>query len=313
MIKEMKNHLRKMILMNSNLNDFMQIVVPQINRHLDDYLSNLESYSLLKDAMQYSVDAGGKRFRPLLILAICQSLTHKLTNNDYDVACCLELIHTYSLIHDDLPEMDNDDLRRGRPTNHKVYGQAIAVLAGDGLLTTAFEWLSSLKMDPVKQIKLIYYMASAAGARGMVNGQVGDIEGEKQNYSLKQLQKVHRGKTGALIQYACNAGALLGNATPKQTQLLDKFGRDFGLAFQIYDDILDVIGTEKELGKRVHKDQTENKNTYPVLLGLKEAQKTLLSVIAELKNTLKELTTVNFDPYLLKGFINYFKNIKDIQ
>ncbi|WP_290034144.1 polyprenyl synthetase family protein [Ligilactobacillus cholophilus] len=292
---------------NNLLNNFIDNVNPQLNNFLDDYLKSLNCYSVLNEAMRYSVDAGGKRIRPILILAIVKSLKNEINKDDIKVASSLELIHTYSLIHDDLPEMDNDDLRRGKPTNHKVFGQAMAVLAGDALLTTAFECICNTRLNNDLKIKLISGLSKAAGPEGMINGQVGDIQGEKQEYNLSQLRKVHLGKTAALLKYACYAGSLLGNANQKQEKILVDFGEKFGLAFQIYDDILDVIGNKEQLGKNVHKDNSENKNTYPILLGLDGAKKCLNKLIGEMSRNLNELSKNNFDIELLMGFLEYFK------
>lgn len=292
---------------NNQIEEFKQAAIAKIDQCLDEYLVGLESYPILKEAMRYSVDAGGKRLRPLLILAICQTYKGMYSDLDLQVASSLELIHTYSLIHDDLPEMDNDDLRRGKPTNHKVYGQAMAVLAGDGLLTTAFEWLSRLSLEPAMQIKLIHGLSKAAGPEGMVNGQVGDVQGERHRLTLTQLQRIHRGKTGALIQYACYAGGVLSNVSAEHQDALNQLGIQFGLAFQIYDDILDVIGNETELGKKVHKDQAENKNTYPGLLGLEGAQQELRHSIQLMYENLEVLRRDGIDISLLADFLNYFK------
>lgn len=292
---------------NNQIEEFKQAAIAKIDQCLDEYLVGLESYPILKEAMRYSVDAGGKRLRPLLILAICQTYKGMYSDLDLQVASSLELIHTYSLIHDDLPEMDNDDLRRGKPTNHKVYGQAMAVLAGDGLLTTAFEWLSRLSLEPTMQIKLIHGLSKAAGPEGMVNGQVGDVQGERHRLTLTQLQRIHRGKTGALIQYACYAGGVLSNVSAEHQDALNQLGIQFGLAFQIYDDILDVIGNETELGKKVHKDQVENKNTYPGLLGLEGAQQELRHSIQLMYENLEVLRRDGIDVSLLADFLNYFK------
>lgn len=292
---------------NNQIEEFKQAAIAKIDQCLDEYLVGLESYPILKEAMRYSVDACGKRLRPLLILAICQTYKGMYSDLDLQVASSLELIHTYSLIHDDLPEMDNDDLRRGKPTNHKVYGQAMAVLAGDGLLTTAFEWLSRLSLEPAMQIKLIHGLSKAAGPEGMVNGQVGDVQGERHRLTLTQLQRIHRGKTGALIQYACYAGGVLSNVSAEHQDALNQLGIQFGLAFQIYDDILDVIGNETELGKKVHKDQAENKNTYPGLLGLEGAQQELRHSIQLMYENLEVLRRDGIDISLLADFLNYFK------
>lgn len=215
-------------------------MIPLLEQHMRHYLAQFTENKTLQAAMQYSLEAGGKRIRPLLIMLICQSLEKKIDTDVLSVAGSLEFLHTYSLIHDDLPEMDNDDLRRGKPTNHKVFGQDIAVLAGDALLTEAFGWLAKTKLTPQKRITLVAALAKAAGANGMVAGQTGDILGEKTTLTLSELMQVHKNKTGQLLEYACFAGAILGEATPKQEQALVTFGQKFGLAFQIYDDILDV-------------------------------------------------------------------------
>ncbi len=238
-------------------------MIPLLEQHMRHYLAQFTENKTLQVAMQYSLEAGGKRIRPLLIMLICQSLEKKIDTDVLSVAGSLEFLHTYSLIHDDLPEMDNDDLRRGKPTNHKVFGQDIAVLAGDALLTEAFGWLAKTKLTPKKRITLVAALAKAAGANGMVAGQTGDILGEKTTLTLSELMQVHKNKTGQLLEYACFAGAILGEATPKQEQALVTFGQKFGLAFQIYDDILDVTSTTAELGKTANKDVAENKNTYP--------------------------------------------------
>ncbi|MGX5377116.1 polyprenyl synthetase family protein [Ligilactobacillus sp. LYQ135] len=293
--------------MNNNLPKFMNEYIPKINATLDEYLSGLKSYPILNEAMRYSVDAGGKRIRPLFLLAVIEGLGKRITQDDLKVAASLEMIHTYSLIHDDLPEMDNDDLRRGKPTNHKVYGQAIAVLAGDALLTNAFELVTQTNIKAEFKVILISNLARFAGAEGMVNGQVGDIQGEKKKLTLNQLKQVHFGKTAALLEYACLAGATLGKANVKQQQLLIEFGKNFGLAFQIYDDILDEVGSQEELGKKVHKDQVEHKNTYTVLLGLSGAKNELQKIIDQMNSILTNLNDLNVKVDLLAEFLNYFK------
>ena len=292
---------------NGNWQVFQKKYLPQVEKSLQDYLGQLDTYPRLKEAMTYSVAAGGKRIRPLLILAVVESLGKKITEADLQVAASLELIHTYSLIHDDLPEMDNDDLRRGKPTNHKVFGPALAVLAGDGLLTTAFELLSQVKISASKKVHLLAKLAYAAGPQGMVNGQVGDIEGEKATLSLAQLEKVHSGKTGALLVYACQAGAILTDAQAEILQALEQYGANFGLAFQIYDDILDWVSTKEAMGKAVNKDQAEHKNTYPGILGLDGAYEKLAQVVSEAKQALAPLTTAGYDTSLLVELLEYFK------
>lgn len=282
-------------------------MIPLLEQHMRHYLAQFTENKTLQVAMQYSLEAGGKRIRPLLIMLICQSLEKKIDTDVLSVAGSLEFLHTYSLIHDDLPEMDNDDLRRGKPTNHKVFGQDIAVLAGDALLTEAFGWLAKTKLTPKKRITLVAALAKAAGANGMVAGQTGDILGEKTTLTLSELMQVHKNKTGQLLEYACFAGAILGEATPKQEQALVTFGQKFGLAFQIYDDILDVTSTTAELGKTANKDVAENKNTYPLLLGLKGAKQALVDTLKQAKDQLEFLDKSGLETSLLRQVLEYFK------
>lgn len=286
---------------------FQNKMIPLLEQHMRHYLAQFTENKTLQAAMQYSLEAGGKRIRPLLIMLICQSLEKKIDTDVLSVAGSLEFLHTYSLIHDDLPEMDNDDLRRGKPTNHKVFGQDIAVLAGDALLTEAFGWLAKTKLTPKKRITLVAALAKAAGANGMVAGQTGDILGEKTTLTLSELMQVHKNKTGQLLEYACFAGAILGEATPKQEQALVTFGQKFGLAFQIYDDILDVTATTAELGKTANKDVVENKNTYPRLLGLKGAKQALVDTLKQAKDQLEFLDKSGLETSLLRQVLEYFK------
>lgn len=286
---------------------FQNKMIPLLEQHMRHYLAQFTENKTLQAAMQYSLEAGGKRIRPLLIMLICQSLEKKIDTDVLSVAGSLEFLHTYSLIHDDLPEMDNDDLRRGKPTNHKVFGQDIAVLAGDALLTEAFGWLAKTKLTPKKRITLVAALAKAAGANGMVAGQTGDILGEKTTLTLSELMQVHKNKTGQLLEYACFAGAILGEATPKQEQALVTFGQKFGLAFQIYDDILDVTSTTAELGKTANKDVAENKNTYPLLLGLKGAKQALVDTLKQAKDQLEFLDKSGLETSLLCQVLEYFK------
>ena len=274
-------------------------MIPLLEQHMRHYLAQFTENKTLQVAMQYSLEAGGKRIRPLLIMLICQSLEKKIDTDVLSVAGSLEFLHTYSLIH--------DDLRRGKPTNHKVFGQDIAVLAGDALLTEAFGWLAKTKLTPKKRITLVAALAKAAGANGMVAGQTGDILGEKTTLTLSELMHVHKNKTGQLLEYACFAGAILGEATPKQEQALVTFGQKFGLAFQIYDDILDVTSTTAELGKTANKDVAENKNTYPRLLGLKGAKQALVDTLKQAKDQLEFLDKSGLETSLLRQVLEYFK------
>ena len=243
------------------------------------------------DAMRYSLFAGGKRIRPILAIAAAEALGAKVAGL-LPIAGALELIHTYSLVHDDLPAMDNDDLRRGRPTCHKVYGDAIAILAGDGLLNLAFEVLSDprrLKVVPAnRMLAIIAEIARASGAFGMVGGQVVDMESEGKDVDLPTLEYIHTHKTGALLRASVRVGALYGRASELRLRALTRYGEYVGLAFQIADDILDLTGTQEEIGKDVGSDLKKGKKTFPSFYGLAESRKRAQEVsdraIAALKN-----------------------------
>ncbi len=249
-----------------------------IDEHLLDFIPNIDNKSIsLYEAMKYSLTAGGKRIRPVLLLAACDFAGGDV-REALPYACAMEYIHTYSMIHDDLPAMDNDDLRRGLPTNHKVYGEALAILAGDGLLTSAFEAMNKdlmLYFDDAekmaKRIRAINAIAKGAGCRGMVAGQVSDIEGENNEYSNEMLEYIHINKTGALIIAAIKAGLYLGNPSKDMLSDLDIYSENLGLAYQIADDILDEIGDPKELGKAIGSDKKQHKNTYTSINGLDAA------------------------------------------
>lgn len=285
-----------------NLSDFRTHYEPLIQQELADLIQELSIPASLKESMHYSLQAGGKRIRPILLLAVM----HELGDGHPDalkVAAAIEMIHTYSLIHDDLPSMDNDDLRRGMPTNHKVFGEAVAILAGDALLTYSFGVVARLQhVDSDDKIRLIDLMSVSAGAEGMVGGQVLDIEGEEKKLALEELERVHRLKTGALLTYSILAGAILAKASPEEMVALGKFGEHLGLAFQIQDDILDVTGTSQELGKTAGKDEWSEKSTYPGLLTLPKAKEKLdfhagealkaIAVLGGEKPLLEELTAL---------------------
>ena len=253
-----------------------------VNKHLLDFIPVIDNKSIsLDDAMKYSLTAGGKRLRPVLLLAACEFAGGDIMEA-LPYAIAIEYIHTYSLIHDDLPAMDNDDLRRGLPTNHKVYGEAMAILAGDGLLNTAFEAMNKDLMmyfdDPgqmAKRVKAAYEIAKGAGCRGMVAGQVSDIEGEDSDISGEMLEYIHINKTGALIKAAIRAGLHMGDADSEMMERMDQYAENLGLSFQIADDILDVVGNADEMGKNVGQDQKDNKNTYTSIFGLDAAYRKL--------------------------------------
>ncbi|GGH25102.1 farnesyl-diphosphate synthase [Paenibacillus segetis] len=250
----------------------------------------------LRKSMEYSLMAGGKRLRPLLVVAAAESLGGS-REAALPVACAVEMVHTYSLIHDDLPAMDNDDFRRGKPTNHKVFGEAMAILAGDGLLTHAFYNIiqASRQYDiPAESaLAIVEELSLFAGPAGMVGGQVADMEGEQGLTDLEQLRYIHQHKTGDLIVFSLKAGARVASATEKQLAALEQFGRAIGLAFQIQDDILDLIGDESKLGKKTQSDVKQQKVTYPFFIGLEQSQ----AEMEALTRTAKEAITSGLIPH----------------
>lgn len=253
-----------------------------VEKHLMDFIPEVDHKSItLYESMKYSLTAGGKRIRPVLLLAACDFCGGNV-EEALPYACAIEYIHTYSLIHDDLPCMDDDDLRRGIPTNHKVYGEAMAVLAGDGLQTAAFEAMNRdmlLYFDNAnalkKRVKASYEISKGSGCRGIVAGQVADMEAMDKSSSKEMLDYIHITKTSALIVAAVRAGAYLGNPDSEMLEKLTIFAENLGLAFQIRDDILDVEGIEEEMGKKAGMDTVNKKATYPALYGLEESRKRL--------------------------------------
>ena len=259
------------------LEAFSQEYKRKIEERMKEIVSGLNTPGNLKAAMSYSLEAGGKRLRPLLVLAVLRAYG-KDPLIGLDTACAIEMIHTYSLIHDDLPSMDDDDLRRGKPTNHKVFGEATAILAGDGLLTLAFGVIANMEKNPLSPataLELVAELSKAAGAEGMVGGQVADIEGEQQDLRLAELEYIHVHKTGKLLSYSILAGAILAGADEEERKHLREYAHHLGLAFQIQDDILDIEGNESKIGKRVGSDETNHKSTYPALLSLSGAKEKL--------------------------------------
>jgi geranylgeranyl diphosphate synthase, type II len=257
-----------------------------LEAELRTLVDRLDAPPIIKESMLYSLEAGGKRIRPLLLFATLDAFG---VDPQKGVLCAsaIEMVHTYSLIHDDLPAMDDDDLRRGKPTNHKVFGEAIAVLAGDGLLTYSFEVIGRIPNEvatPPTKLKLMIELAKAAGTEGMVGGQVADMNGEDKDLSLEELEYIHIHKTGKLLGYSVLAGAILAEATSFQIENLSAFAHHLGLAFQIQDDILDLVGNQELLGKPVGSDTTNHKSTYPQLLsleGAKDALKTQVNLSIE--------------------------------
>jgi len=259
-------------------------------------------------AMRYSLFAGGKRVRPILAIAAAEALGAK-TAGLLPIAGSLELIHTYSLIHDDLPAMDDDDLRRGRPTCHKVYGEAIAILAGDGLLNMAFEALSDprrLKAVPASRlVSMIREISTASGVFGMVGGQVVDMESEGKDVDFPTLEYIHTHKTGALIRASVRVGALYGKASAKRFKALTRYGEMVGLAFQIADDILDITGKQEEIGKDVGSDLKKGKKTFPGFYGLEESRRRAVEVSDKAVLALKDFDA-KADP--LRDLAKYIVN-----
>lgn len=262
-----------------------------IDSFLDRSLPREDPYPQeIYKAMRYSLFAGGKRLRPILALASFEALKEE-SPSILPIASALELIHTYSLIHDDLPSMDNDDLRRGKPANHKVFGEAIAILSGDALLTMAF----SMMTDPFTKnqipaerlLRVVSEISLAAGDKGMVGGQVVDILSEDKEIDFKTLEYIHTHKTGALIRASVRVGGILAGAEEEELNALSTYGEAIGLAFQIIDDILDIEGTKEELGKGIGMDVSKGKNTYPYFLGIEGSKRKAKTLIEEALNALR--------------------------
>ena len=260
-----------------------------VNKALDSLLPSADRYpGRVHSAMRYSLFAGGKRLRPILLLSAFEAVGGR-GRGAINTAAAFECIHTYSLIHDDLPAMDDDDLRRGVPTCHKKYDEATAILAGDALLTLAFQLMaeSSLKaVDKERLLRVIFDVAHSAGSAGMIGGQMADMEGEGSEVTLPELQKIHILKTGTLILSAVRCGAILGGASEEEFNALESYGKSIGLAFQIADDILDVQGSQAEMGKATGADESRGKATYPAHLGIEESRRRALELVERAKSSL---------------------------
>jgi len=265
---------------------YMARQVKVVDACLDTLLPGEDVYpEALHKAMRYSLFAGGKRLRPVLFLAACD-LCGNAGDLHMPAACTLEMIHTYSLIHDDLPAMDDDDLRRGQPTNHKVFGEAVAILAGDALLTLAFEVLAVHEDDPSVTRALVRELGHGAGMSGMVGGQAADMDMEGGQGTPERLEYIHEHKTAKLIMAALRMGAVAGGGQDEDVAAMGVYGKNLGLAFQIQDDILDIQSSAEELGKTPGKDQAAGKLTYPALYGLENAQEKACALIHEAKQAL---------------------------
>lgn len=274
-----------------SLEQYLKETSKRVEAALDQLVPQKSQYpGVLFDAMRYSLFAGGKRLRPALALATVEALGGD-TEAALPVACSLEMIHTYSLIHDDLPAMDDDDFRRGKPTNHKVYGEAVAILAGDALLTQAFQVLGNLKCPGREAVllRIVGELATASGSVGMVAGQVADMESEGKKAEGETLAFIHAHKTGALLSASVRMGALYAGASEEQLQALTTYAQRIGLAFQIVDDILDVVGEAEKLGKAVGADAAHSKATYPVLYGLDESRAMVRRLTEEAHQALRSV------------------------
>jgi len=256
-----------------NLKAYLRSRQKEIDRVLDRYLPKASTKpATLHKAMRYSLFAGGKRLRPILCLAAAEACDGKI-ENALPFACALECIHTYSLVHDDLPSMDNDDFRRGRPTCHKVFGDGIAILAGDALLTIAFEIVSGARPTPRYNMSiLLREVAVAAGSQKLIAGQVADLEAEGRNVKRDELRFIHENKTAAILKTSVRLGAMSANADAKKLRAITQFGHGLGLAFQVIDDILDLTQTSEILGKSAGKDVAAKKATYPAVIGLEKSR-----------------------------------------
>src|SRR5690554_4406803 len=257
--------------MNFNFRNYLEANLEFINHSLIESIEKLSIPSTLKASMLYSIKAGGKRIRPILMIASVEAFGGK-KEDVLPAAIALELVHTYSLIHDDLPAMDDDNLRRGQPTNHIEFGEATAISAGDSLLTLAFQVISEAEnLTAEQKVTIIKRLSMASGPTGMVAGQILDLEAEERQVNLSELEQIHRLKTGELLIFAVEIGAYLAGAAQDQLKAIREFGHHIGLIFQIQDDILDIEGDEQKLGKAVGSDQENKKSTYPKLLGIEGA------------------------------------------
>ncbi len=281
----------------------------QVDRFIDNYFSIASiKPDILKDSMVYSLQAGGKRIRPILCIAAYEACSSEMSQDIIPFASALEFIHTYSLIHDDLPSMDNDDLRRGKPTNHKLFGEAIAILAGDALLTEAFYLLSTypikerLNVSPSSILRIISEVAHEVGAYGMISGQAQDILSEASEPDDETLSFIHLKKTAAFITVSVKIGGILADCSSDKLNSLTKYGENIGLGFQIIDDILDIEGNTQELGKTTGSDNRKNKMTFPRLYGLERSKEKAQEVI---RNAIESLNDFDSRANHLREIASY--------
>jgi geranylgeranyl diphosphate synthase, type II len=296
-------------MMNSfDLNSYLSSKRKQINQALDSTFANTSS-KIVK-AMKYSLMAGGKRIRPVLCIAAAETVGGQ-SQDVINAACALEMIHTYSLIHDDLPAMDNDDIRRGQPTCHVAFDEATAILAGDALLTLAFEVLSSTEFVQDNHVRnwmnIIHTLSTAAGYKGMIEGQMQDMAGEGHLLCLEDLENMHALKTGALIEASVTIGSILGKGSPDQIQQLKTYSKNIGIAFQVTDDLLDVEGDPNVMGKDAGSDQARSKSTYPALLGIEQSKQFAKKLV---NNALKALDYFDNKAHPLRAIAYYIVDRK---
>jgi geranylgeranyl diphosphate synthase, type II len=273
-----------------SIQQYIAVRAAEVEKALESALpASWDIPQMLRESMNYSLMAGGKRLRPVLVLAAAEALNGE-TEKAMPVACAIEMIHTYSLIHDDLPQMDNDDFRRGKLTNHKVYGDAMAILAGDGLLTHAFFSIIQASrlhhVSPERVLAIVEELSRFAGVSGMVGGQAADMLGEQGITRLEELTYIHTHKTSDLISFSVRAGAHIAGANEFHLEALSQFGHRIGLAFQIQDDILDLIGDEHKLGKPLRSDEKQQKVTYPFFIGIEASKQRVRELTVEAKNAI---------------------------
>ncbi|MPW25163.1 polyprenyl synthetase family protein [Alkalibaculum sp. M08DMB] len=291
------------------IEEFLKYNISCVNNYLHSYMDELNENipNKLKEAMEYSLFAGGKRLRPILLLEISNTFGQSMENS-IPLACGIEMIHTYSLIHDDLPAMDNDDFRRGKLTNHKVFGEDIAILAGDALLNYGFEIMINhsvnLSGDNQKYyLKAIQEITTASGAAGMITGQVADILNVEDSENIEKLDFINNFKTGQLIKASVLSGAIVQGVSDKVIKELVDYSQKIGLAFQIVDDILDVVGDQKKIGKNLHSDEKNNKKTYVDIYGIQKSKSIVSSLMKEALNHLSECNIKNSNIIELTKFI----------
>lgn len=286
-----------------SISDLRQYFEEKLDKHVLELDAPLE----MVKPMLYSLKNGGKRLRPLMLLMILDIYGKASIKDGLATAIALEYIHTYSLIHDDLPAMDNDDLRRGQPTNHIQFNEATAILAGDALLTDAFALVANDKHLKAKQkVKLVSLLSQAAGSSGMVAGQLYDVQAQDQKIDLNQLKHIHQLKTGQLFMFSVRGAAIIGDFSKEETQLIESFGESFGLAYQIHNDLMDVVASKEETGKTQGRDEDLEKATYPALLGLEESKAALEGEIKGMQAKIAELEEISSKPFAsLLSFLEY--------